>query len=174
MSSGLPSVGVTALRSYISISFGRNIGDERGCRHHARRDRVAADALLAVERRHVTCERVDTGLRHAVRDTREVAELPGARRRVHDRAATRFEHVGDRVLGAQQRAAQVDGKRSIPHLDVHGRDVEIAQDDHDVGRVRVQEMERTEGVDGRPAQLGDRFLLGDVDPLRYALRHPPR
>jgi hypothetical protein len=54
----------------------RHVLSQRRRLDHARRDRVAADAALAVLRRHVAREAVDAGLRDAVGGAHQVAGEP--------------------------------------------------------------------------------------------------
>ena len=67
----------------------RHVRGERGRRDHAGRDRVAADAALAVLRRDVARQRVERGLRGAVGGAHRIADQRRGRRGVDDRRRRR-------------------------------------------------------------------------------------
>ena len=141
----------------------------------ARRDRVAADAALAVRGRDVARERDDAGLRRAVRRERLAAVERGRRRGVDDRAATALQHRGDREPAAEHRAGEVHREDAVPRGEIHRRDVLIEAVLVERGRVVVQHVEAAVRGD----RVGDHRLdccrVGDVDDLgRARSRRSPR
>ncbi len=129
----------------------------------AGRDRIAANALLAMLGREIAGQGHQGALGTGIGGGREIPREGRVGQDVDDGPAAGPAHVRDRRLGRQHRPAQIDAHGLVPQRGVHGLDSAVTLGRQVGGRcVVVEDVQRAERLDGRLDHVADRSRIAEV------------